>query len=716
MAQSDDEDREDDHEEMEEEEEEMEEEESEGGSDEDDYSDDEEEETHYFIDTLRTIVDATPLSQLLLCPRGEEHETVSSLQVQSLVSVINADLSGRTLKNEPKHVVVETCSLIITALQGIYQQLQQDKALYADPMGMDALNRALSARIKRLPADRMHNIDGCITILDPPDTSDQVQPSTIVKEVEDILKSTKAMKDIFQLTIFDGDEVPFQNKTVDELRANSSKGNGGFLDIAMVLMWSHSFEDCIDGFSHPNKEDCSVDELIDDFINLRDVDVQKNQSVRKLRDRARVCLFAGIVRALNDLKDYREKQDNKKSAGVNNVGEEERDSEGHLLHQDDEPEMYHGWSGSWAVDDNRPSKNDTYYGVKVGTILDYAKQQAKKMVQKAPSGPKYALPRAKFHQDMSADDEGGRPKASNQVTTPNDFAICRAKHGHIDYDIFSGDLCSIYSSSVWVHDGSIGFSHTGSGWKNRDFFGHLYGYDLSGQDEDLTEDVRSFTSRELCHEFWATPNNLLADGTNNLVWVQGDRRIKGFSTDSWNSSYIFSLAKNPGKEARLTAGIFKRPKVSTSKDEGRKNIIVFGSERLGYLKHGVIQEWDLSEANRHDGVRRMVAMDNIENDLSQWNEHEVINCSDNTWMDDTGEAEVTAGVKPDSIRVVDIYTPSSVGYLPNGMLAFAHLDSSQIPIYDHNLREVSRLVGFGGGDIEIVQRPTFERIGDNDTF
>eukprot|EP00985_Skeletonema_marinoi_P025722 scaffold19159_cov79-Skeletonema_marinoi.AAC.1 len=207
----DDEDREDDHEEMEEE--------SEGGS-EDDYSEDEEE-THYFIDTLRTIVDATPLSQLLLSPRGEEHETVSSLQVQSLVSVINADLSGRTLKHEPKHVVVETCSHIITAMQGINQQIMQDKALYADPMGMDAVNRALSTRIKRLPADRMHNIDGCVTILDPPDTFDQVQPSTIVKEVEDILKSTKAMKDIFQLHIFDGDEIPFQNKTVDELRTNS---------------------------------------------------------------------------------------------------------------------------------------------------------------------------------------------------------------------------------------------------------------------------------------------------------------------------------------------------------------------------------------------------------------------------------------------------------------------------------------------------------------
>lgn len=61
---------------------------------------------------------------------------------------------------------------------------------------------------------------------------------------------------------------------MDELRTNSSKGSGAFLDAAMMLMWSHSFEDCIDGFSHPNKEDCGVDELIDDFINLRDVDIK----------------------------------------------------------------------------------------------------------------------------------------------------------------------------------------------------------------------------------------------------------------------------------------------------------------------------------------------------------------------------------------------------------------------------------------------------------
>mmetsp|Transcript_20227 Transcript_20227/g.24920 ORF Transcript_20227/g.24920 Transcript_20227/m.24920 type:complete len:857 (+) Transcript_20227:25-2595(+) len=709
MAQSDDdEDRGDDHEEMKE---------SEEGSDDDESEDEDEdeEENHYFIDTLRTIADATPLSQLLLCRRGDggdKHDTVSSLQVQSLVSVINADLSGKTLENEMRHVVVETCSHIITALQGIYQQMLQDKTLYADPMGMDALNRALSTRIKRLPADRIHNIDGCSNILTPPSTSDQVQPSTIVKEVEDILKATVAMKSIFQHQLFDGDEVTFQMKSVDELRTANSKGNGGFLDAAMMLMWSHSFEDCIDGFSHPNKKDCGMDELIDDFINYRDVDCQHMS-----RGTAQVCLFAGIVRALNDLKDYRGKQNSKKSTGVNNVSEEkekekERGSEGHLLYEDDEPEMYHGWSGSWAVDDDRPSKNDTYYGVKLGTILDFAKQQAKKMVKKAPSGPKYALPWAKFHQDMSADDEGGRLKASNQATTPNDFATCRAKHDYIDDDTFSGDTSSFYSSNVWVHDGSIGFSHTGSGWKNREFFGHLYGYDLSGQDEN----VRSFTSRELSNEFWSTPNNVLADGTNNLVWVQGDRRIKGFSTDSWSSSYIFSLAKNPRNDARLTAGLSKRPKVSKSEDEGRKNIIVFDSERIGYLKHGVIQEWNLSEANRHDRVRRMVSMSNIENDLSQWNEHEVVDCSGETWMDERGAAEATAGVKPDSIRVVDIYTPSSIGYLPNGMMAFAHLNSSQIPIYGQDLREVSRLVGFGSGDIEIVQRPTFERIGDKDTF
>lgn len=162
----------------------------------------------------------------------------------------------------------------------------------------------------------------------------------------------------------------------------------------------------------------------------------------------------------------------------------------------------------------------------------------------------------------------------------------------------------------------------------------------------------------------------------------------------------------------------KRRKVSRNESEshGNKNLIVFGTERIGYLNKGILQTWNLNQANRHDGVRRMVHMDNVENDLSQWNQDEILNLSENTWMDDCGKAEVTLGVEPNSIQVVDIFTPSSIGYIPRGRLAFAHEKSSQIPIYNYELRETSRLVGFGSDHIEIVQRPTFERIGDENTL
>lgn len=54
----------------------------------------------------------------------------------------------------------------------------------------------------------------------------------------------------------------------------------------------------------------------------------------------------------------------------------------------------------------------------------------------------------------------------------------------------------------------VGFSHTGGGWKNREFYGHIYGFDGS-----------LFSSMELSNEFWVTPTQMLADATNNTVWV-----------------------------------------------------------------------------------------------------------------------------------------------------------------------------------------------------
>lgn len=656
------------------------------------------------------------LAQLLLSVKGsggvdeadENHgdgSHVPSLQVQCLLCVTNADLTDDPSQREPEDVLAGTCAHLVSALQGVYEQKWRDASLVADAAGMDALHRALAARIPSLPSHRRCDIDGCDDILMPPDTSDQVQPSTIIKDVEDRFKSFETMARLLQLHLF-GDEDGAKDMSVEELR-NIPTEKGSFLDTALSLMMHRSFEDCLGAFSHPRKVESDVDELIDDYACGRDAD---NADRKIRRDIVQVCLFAGVARALKDLQHYREKKGN----GSEDDAKEnkERDSDGHLVYKEDEPEMYEGWYGSWPVNEDNPStsKNSIYYGVKLGAILHYAEEQAKKMLKKTPLGSRYSLPRAKFHQDMSLYDDTAQPKPADEPTSSNDVIICRAKHDFIESDAFGGDRTSVYSSTMWAHDGAIGFSHTGAGWKNREFCGFLYRFDMGSQAAQI------FTSREMSSEFWSTPSSIHADSTNNIVWVKADCRIKGFSTDSWGSDYIFTFAKNATKEAKPHCeSPSKRQKFSVSGEEGDQHIIVFGSERIGYLQNGILQEWNLSEANRHDGVQRMVSMSNIDEDIAQWNADEIINLSQNTWMDENGEAEVTAGLRPDSIRSVSVSAPHSIGYLPNSQLAFAHASSSQVSVYNHDLFEVSRLVGFGTESIEIVQRPTFEELGDVNT-
>lgn len=118
---------------------------------------------NYLIDNLRTIEGrGASLDQLLLRPRrggrggapGDDDDVkkrsednhVSSLQVQSLVAIVNSDSSKNPKKREPKPILGETVAYLIQTLQAIYRQ-QQDENSIADAMGLGALYRALSIRI-----------------------------------------------------------------------------------------------------------------------------------------------------------------------------------------------------------------------------------------------------------------------------------------------------------------------------------------------------------------------------------------------------------------------------------------------------------------------------------------------------------------------------------------------------------------------------------------
>ena len=45
-------------------------------------------------------------------------------------------------------------------------------------------------------------------------------------------------------------------------------------------------------------------------------------------------------------------------------------------------------------------------------------------------------------------------------------------------------------------------------------------------------------------------------------------------------------------------------------------------------------------------------MECLDEDINLWDEEEILNLGDSTWMDEEGLAEVTRGKKPDSIRLL----------------------------------------------------------------
>ena len=359
-------------------------------------------------------------------------------------------------------------------------------------------------------------------------------------------------------------------------------------------------------FKHPKKVDYTVDELIEDYVAGNDYEESDdgNVSHRKLlRNAARSCFFVGIVRTLHDHKKYHDDSGIEKCVG--------EDCDGHEEFDDPEPEEIHGWSGSWEEESKKPKLNSLYYGVKLGSIMEYSKEYAKKVADQPSRGTSLSSPMARFHQDMS---KVVSRKGGNESATPADIAVCRARHNQIDDDTFYGDD-GAYSSKTWSHDGNVGFMHTGAGWKNREFHGHLYAFDI-GNDEES----RGFVSHSFSNEFWSTPSSLFADSPNNTVWVHGDNRIKGFSIQQQDSrgqhsfctNYVFNVLSDKAALATLSdtiqADSNKRRKLTGNDNEDRgfrQNIIVFGSDRLAYLHNGILQEWKLDLANRHNGRRRV---------------------------------------------------------------------------------------------------------------
>ena len=660
---------------------------------------------HPLIDELKQFEAQSTLTLTELClaiDSSSASDKVPSLAIQSLTSLLDADTeafrgdSRSANERESDRILVETCQYLVKTLQDLYDQP-------VHPAARAALQKALSVRMPFLPDSERFAIDGCDTILSPPDTSGLKSPASVAKNVQDYLKGLKTIGGIMRkLSRYQDDNGNLLDG--HGMREHPENDSTIFLLSAMFDGWSA--QDCAIAFISPywaGDQEEGLKEIKEDI---------ETWTSSEASSRTSVCALAGILYALRDFADFhhRQKDDAGKSGGAdggeNGSGEEQLaiDEDGHIIYEEDEPEMYHGWSGSWPVNEDAPKKNDFFFGVKLGTILKYAEEHAKVMAAKPLVGTRYSSPYARFHTDLSQVTIG---EGEANPDFALDVEICRARHVEAD-DIFYGDS-GAYSSSMWTHDGGIGFVHTGAGWKNRDFEGALYAFTANG-----------ITKQSFSHEFWETPREMLADSVNSTVWIRADERIKGFSIDEgfrFSTSYIFNLAgKKALKKASKHSGVSKRRKIIESKDaeHGRAHLMVLGSSHVAYLDRGYLQTWKLDEANRHDGVRRSVNVADIDNQIRRWSQDEVINWKDCCWMDETGSAEVSRGCKPDSLRPVDIVNPSSIGYLPNDRLAFAnacydgaHFSNGQIRIFDHDLREVSCLAGMSSDGIDIVHRPTF---------
>ena len=79
----------------------------------------------YLVDILRDR--SIPLEQIMLV-KGQpisSDDMVSSLQVQSLVSLIDNDITNKP--SEPEHIIIDTCAYLIRTMQEIYKTLYQQK-------------------------------------------------------------------------------------------------------------------------------------------------------------------------------------------------------------------------------------------------------------------------------------------------------------------------------------------------------------------------------------------------------------------------------------------------------------------------------------------------------------------------------------------------------------------------------------------------------------
>ncbi len=709
----------------------------------DEYNEDEDEyeaEPKTLLEKLKEIeeIHSISLAEILLCGQqnmndnnneyGINNNTIPSLQIQCIISIFKDCLKNDDIESFTEEYVEETIKHLLHIMQHVYMlqkdQQSNNESLSWNEMGITVIQKAISKYAEYIHAHRFMTLDGCANILESPNTSGQITPDAIKLQLQHFLSTMK--RHLFKFHWGSQSDGPLP--TIEEIKENYDGGDHTTADIISHFMGrivdKFSIEECMKAFlpeSFNFVSGSSSDGNDNDFEFIQNYALSENSICH-----VQVCAYAGVLGSLRDYQKYQRYQNTKKKqeeeAKEGETDEDflkgERDDEGHLIYEvDDDMDSdddlgYYGryTSTNDRNNSNKVTNNDFFYGVRLGTILHFAADYVKTVQNmNATELPKHLNPFAKFHYEVPRD-----------ITYPsdnvNDIKICRAVRDEIYHDAF--DIPHDVYSSHSIHcDGSIGFTHVGGGWKCREFCGFAYAFDVQGGGGGC-----GFVAQQFKHEFWDTPNCILSDGPNDTTWISSDKRIKGFTLNrdlqqKFYTKYIFNFEDISEKKSQIiststgTESRKKRSRLLLDENEtkhGKKSLISFGN-RLGYLQNGYIQVWRLHEDNIHDGIRRMVSMSNINEDIAAFSPEDIIDYSNSTWMDDLGYAEVTRGKSPDSIRHVGILTPDCIGYLKDETFAFSNYHGRrEIHIYNQELHKISCLVGLSNG-INIVQRPSFDQ-------
>ena len=452
------------------------------------------------IDRLKDIESKIQLDELILSS-DDATAVFPTLAATSLTSIIDDDIARKP--EEPEKVLIETCRYLIAKLQKFYEK--ETTGSRFDSTARSALYRALSIRVPCIPSDLRAKLDGCNSLLSVNVTS-QVLPETLKDQVIKYLDLSKRILSFH----------PSKPTSLEDYYKKEKRD----LCLAVKFLYDFSVDDCLDVFL-PSDQDKGIDDYIEECAD------EVRGGLSSHEGDVVMCTFAGIVKSLVDYRSYTGGTGNSKD-GV------ERDEDGHIIYEEDEPEMYHGWAGSWQVENDSPEKNSVWFGVKLGTILTHAEAYYRTSVVTETSRSDHSCSYAKLY----GIPEGEAPacKPPGEPANENDVKICRAQYEELDGEVFSSDD-GAYSSKWAAQDGKIGFSHVGTGWKNREFKGFLYAFDF-GDDER----TRGFDSVKLKHEFWSTPRGMHCDGDAGIAWVRGDERIKGFELSRVGSRSI-AMAK-----------------------------------------------------------------------------------------------------------------------------------------------------------------------------